>query len=268
MGLTRTAAPDAPAPGERVIALAGNPNVGKSTLFNALTGMRQHTGNWPGKTVELARGRCASEGRRYLLVDLPGTYSLLAHSPEEEVARDFLCFGGAEAAVVVCDATALERNLNLVLQILELCPRTLVCVNLLDEAARKGLKVDLPLLADRLGVPVVGTSARDRTSQARLLSALDALMEAPEPQPRPVRYSAALESAAALLESVLAPLRGRGLAAGWRCGCWRGTGNWRSGHSAPWAYAFQACRASPAPWRRPEGGWRSSTLRRSRYRSW
>ena len=210
MGLTRTAAPDAPAPGERVIALAGNPNVGKSTLFNALTGMRQHTGNWPGKTVELARGRCASEGRRYLLVDLPGTYSLLAHSPEEEVARDFLCFGGADAAVVVCDATALERNLNLVLQILELCPRTLVCVNLLDEAARKGLKVDLPLLADRLGVPVVGTSARDRTSQARLLSALDALMEAPEPQPRPVRYSAALESAAALLESVLAPLRGRG----------------------------------------------------------
>ena len=260
MGLTRTAAPDAPAPGERVIALAGNPNVGKSTLFNALTGMRQHTGNWPGKTVELARGRCASEGRRYLLVDLPGTYSLLARSPEEEVARDFLCFGGADAAVVVCDATALERNLNLVLQILELCPRTLVCVNLLDEAARKGLKVDLPLLADRLGVPVVGTSARDRTSQARLLSALDALMEAPEPQPRPVRrpcWSPCWRRCGA-----------GDLAAGWRCGCWRGTGNWRSGHSAPWAYAFQACRASPAPWRRPEGGWRSSTLRRSRYRSW
>ena len=107
-------------PEDRVIALAGNPNVGKSTVFNALTGLRQHTGNWPGKTVANAQGQCEHRERGYVLVDLPGTYSLMAHSAEEEVARDFLCFGGADAAVVVCDATCLERNLNLVLQTLEL----------------------------------------------------------------------------------------------------------------------------------------------------
>ena len=126
-------------PDDRIVALAGNPNVGKSTVFNALTGLRQHTGNWPGKTVTSAQGRCERGGRGYVLVDLPGTYSLMAHSAEEEVARDFLCFGGADGAVVVCDATCLERNLNLVLQTLELQPRTVVCVNLLDEAERKGL---------------------------------------------------------------------------------------------------------------------------------
>ena len=195
-------------PGERVIALAGNPNVGKSTLFNALTNLHQHTGNWPGKTVALAQGTCSSGQYDYLFVDLPGTYSLMAHSPEEEVARDFICFGGADAAVVVCDATCLERNLNLVLQTLELCPRTLVCVNLLDEAKRKGVEVDLALLAQKLGVPVVGTSVRDKSSQTRLLAALDDLMEGPEPRPEPVRYPSALESAAALLEPFLRTYRG------------------------------------------------------------
>ena len=140
---------------ERVIALAGNPNVGKSTVFNALTGLHQHTGNWPGKTVATARGRCRHRGMDYVLVDLPGTYSLMAHSPEEEVARDFFCFGGADGAVVVCDATCLERNLNLVLQVLELQPRTVVCVNLLDEAERKGVRVDLEELSRRWG-PVPG----------------------------------------------------------------------------------------------------------------
>ena len=194
-------------PGEKVIALAGNPNVGKSTLFNGLTNMHQHTGNWPGKTVALAQGRCASEQNDYLFVDLPGTYSLMAHSPEEEVARDFICFGGADAAVVVCDATCLERNLNLVLQTLELCPRTLVCVNLLDEAARKGVEVDLPLLAQKLGVPVVGTSVRDKSSQPRLLSALDQLLAGPEPRPVPVGYPQALESAAGMLAPFLGQLR-------------------------------------------------------------
>ena len=109
-----------------VIALAGNPNTGKSTLFNALTGLKQHTGNWPGKTVLLARGSCTHRGRQFHLVDLPGTYSLLANSAEEEVARDFICFARPDATIVVTDATCLERNLNLVLQVLEITPRVVV----------------------------------------------------------------------------------------------------------------------------------------------
>ncbi len=141
------------------IALAGNPNVGKSTLFNALTGLRQHTGNWAGKTVATARGEYTFEGKRYQLVDLPGTYSLAAHSQEEAVARDYIQSGQADAVVVVCDATCLERNLILVLQVLELTGKVLVCVNLLDEAERLGIQVDLSGLSQRLGVPVVGTAA-------------------------------------------------------------------------------------------------------------
>lgn len=145
--------------GDRVIALAGNPNVGKSTVFNALTGMKQHTGNWPGKTVATAQGRCRHGKHSFVLVDLPGTYSLLAHSAEEEVARDFLLSGAADAVIVVCDATCLERNLSLVLQTLELTPSVVVCVNLMDEARKKGISVDLGELSDLLGVPVVGTAA-------------------------------------------------------------------------------------------------------------
>ena len=143
------------APGDKVVALAGNPNVGKSTVFNALTGLNQHTGNWPGKTVASAQGRCATRENAYILVDIPGTYSLMAHSAEEEVARNFICFGGADAVVVVCDATCLARNLNLVLQTLEITPNVVVCVNLMDEAARKGIRLDLELLSARLGVPAV-----------------------------------------------------------------------------------------------------------------
>ena len=133
-------------PGQKVIALAGNPNVGKSTVFNALTGMKQHTGNWPGKTVTSAEGVCTYGGRQYRLVDLPGTYSLMAHSAEEEVARNFLCFSAPDAVCVVCDATCLERNLNLVLQTLEITPRTVVCVNLMDEAHRLHIRIDLAAL--------------------------------------------------------------------------------------------------------------------------
>ena len=123
---------------ERIIALAGNPNVGKSTVFNALTGLKQHTGNWPGKTVSVAQGKYSRRGRNFILVDLPGTYSLSANSVEEEIARDYICFGGADAVVVVVDATCLERNLNLVLQTIEITDKVIVCVNLMDEAKRKG----------------------------------------------------------------------------------------------------------------------------------
>ena len=155
------------------VALAGNPNVGKSTIFNALTGMKQHTGNWAGKTVSNAEGVCQSENFSYTLVDIPGTYSLLSHSPEEEIARDFLKFGGSHAVIVVCDATCLERNLNLCLQIMEICPNVLVCVNLLDQAKRRHIKVDLEKLSQELGVRVIGTIGHKNKSVKAILSALD-----------------------------------------------------------------------------------------------
>lgn len=143
----------------RVVALAGNPNTGKSTLFNALTGLKQHTGNWPGKTVTRAEGGYEYAGVRYKLVDLPGTYSLLSASQDEEIARDFILFGQPDCTIVVTDATCLERNLNLVLQVLEITERAVVCVNLMDEARRKGLAVDTRSLACDLGVPCVPTTA-------------------------------------------------------------------------------------------------------------
>ncbi len=182
-------------PDQRTAALAGNPNVGKSTVFNALTKMRQHTGNWPGKTVSTAQGRCRRQGRDYVLVDLPGCYSLLSHSAEEEAARDFLCFGGADCAVVVCDASCLERNLNLALQVLELKPNALLCVNLLDEARRKGVAVDLPQLSRLLGVPVVGTAAREGQGLEELMDQVERLCAHPLPQrERPlVEYGPRLE---------------------------------------------------------------------------
>lgn len=160
------------------VALAGNPNVGKSTLFNALTGLRQHTGNWAGKTVATARGEYIFEGREYQLVDLPGTYSLAAHSQEEAVARDYIQSGKADGVVVVCDATCLERNLILVLQVLELTGRVLVCVNLMDEAERLGVEVDLPALSKRLGVPVVGTAGGRQDGLEELKAAIARLVSA------------------------------------------------------------------------------------------
>lgn len=144
-----------------IIALAGNPNVGKSTVFNHLTGLKQHTGNWPGKTVSNARGNYFYKKRKFVLVDLPGTYSLLANSVEEQVARDFICFGKPRATVVVVDATCLERNLNLVLQVSEITDHVLVCLNLMDEAEKKGIKIDIEALEKRLGVPVIPAAARD-----------------------------------------------------------------------------------------------------------
>jgi len=158
-----------------VVALAGNPNTGKSTVFNALTGLRQHTGNWPGKTVTRAEGGFEYSGHRYKLVDLPGTYSLLATSLDEQVARDFILFGQPDVTVVVADATRLERNLNLVLQVLEITDRVVVCLNLMDEARRHGLQVDDRRLARDLGVPVVPTAARYRRGFDLLLKTIDAV---------------------------------------------------------------------------------------------
>jgi ferrous iron transport protein B len=143
-----------------VVALAGNPNTGKSTVFNSLTGLRQHTGNWPGKTVARAEGGFSSGENRYKLVDLPGTYSLLSASLDEEIARNFILFGQPDVTVIVVDATRLERNLNLVLQVLEITDRVVVCLNLMDEARRRGLDIDDRRLARDLGVPVVPTAAR------------------------------------------------------------------------------------------------------------
>ncbi|MGH9218289.1 MAG: FeoB small GTPase domain-containing protein [Vicinamibacterales bacterium] len=154
---------------DRVIALAGNPNTGKSTLFNALTGLRQHTGNWPGKTVTRAEGGFQFAGKRYKLVDLPGTYSLLSASDDEEVARNFLLFGRPDCTVVVVDASALERNLYLVLQVLEITDRVVVAVNLIDEAKRRGIAVDARSLARDLGVPAVPIVARTSENVMALL---------------------------------------------------------------------------------------------------
>lgn len=158
---------------DRVVALAGNPNTGKSTLFNALTGLKQHTGNWPGKTVTRAEGGFEFAKVRYKLVDLPGTYSLLSASHDEQIARDFLLFGHPDATIVVIDATAIERNLNLVLQVLEITDRVVIAVNLMDEAKRKGIDVDVRSLSRDLGVPAVAIVARTSEGIHALLEAID-----------------------------------------------------------------------------------------------
>lgn len=189
--------------GDFVVALAGNPNVGKSTVFNALTGMKQHTGNWTGKTVQNAQGRCSHGDMSYVMVDIPGTYSLLAHSAEEEVARDFICFGGTDAVIVVCDASCLERNLNLVLQTIEITEHTLVCVNLLDEAKKKEIAVDLEKLENMLGVPVCGAAARSGIGIDEMMSRLPEAVSNPPAEKPTVIYAAEIETAIGMIIPVL-----------------------------------------------------------------
>lgn len=160
-----------------VIALAGNPNTGKSTVFNTLTGLHQHTGNWPGKTVTNARGEFKTSSHDYVLVDLPGTYSLFATSEEEVIAHDFICFGHPDAVVVVTDATALERNLHLAFQVMELTERVILCINLIDEANKKGIDIDKTGLEKELGIPVVLTSARNGIDIDTLKQTLDQVID-------------------------------------------------------------------------------------------
>lgn len=200
---------------DAVIALVGNPNVGKSTVFNALTNLRQHTGNWPGKTVETARGAYTYHGKDYILVDLPGAYSLHPGSAEEEVTRDYLLSGEADVTLVVADATCLERNLALVLQILEVSWPVVLCVNLLDEAEKKHITVDLPVLERELGCPVVGAAARGGRGLDEVRQALEDAVLHPAPRPESTlmaqvcgdcqecRTLAAMSRASAIMEAAV-----------------------------------------------------------------
>lgn len=199
-----------------VVALAGNPNTGKSTVFNSLTGLHQHTGNWPGKTVTNAQGKFTHRNNKYILVDLPGTYSLLVNSVEEQVARDFICFGNPHATVIVTDATCLERNLNLVLQILEITDKVVVCVNLMDEAKRKKIEIDLEMLSDLLGVPVVGTSARCGDGLDKLKDLIWKVSSgAISPTPRQITYNEVIENAIKKVEPYIRDLIGDQMNSKW-----------------------------------------------------
>lgn len=186
------------------IALAGNPNVGKSTVFNALTGMRQHTGNWAGKTVANASGTFTHRNIDFTLVDIPGTYSLMASSPDEEAAREFICFGQPDCIIVVLDATCLERNLNLAIQILEVNKKAVICVNLLDEATKKGIQIDLDELSLYLGVPVVGTAARSGEGLDELKDAVfDVATGERKVFGTKIKYNSNLEKAITKLENII-----------------------------------------------------------------
>lgn len=192
---------------DKVVALAGNPNVGKSTVFNGLTGLNQHTGNWPGKTITNAQGNYKHKDKNFVIVDIPGTYSLMANSAEEEVARDFICFGDPDITVVVVDATCLERNLNLVLQTIEITNKVVVCVNLLDEAKKKKIDIDLDKLASELGVPVVGTSAREGKGLKDLMDIVYNVTENKiSTNPIKIKYEDKIEKAISKVEQSIIPL--------------------------------------------------------------
>lgn len=189
---------------EKIVALGGNPNVGKSTVFNNLTGLKQHTGNWPGKTVTNATGKYNHRNKEFILVDIPGTYSLMANSEEEEVARDFICFGNPDVTVIVVDATCLERNLNLVLQTIEITDRVIVCVNLMDEAKRKGITVDLVKLSLLLGIPTIGTSANLGQGLNELMDSIyNVTFNKITSKPVKINYDERIERAISIIEAKL-----------------------------------------------------------------
>lgn len=199
-----------------VIALAGNPNTGKSTVFNSLTGLNQHTGNWPGKTVTNAQGKYIYQHQGFILVDLPGTYSLFANSVDEEVARDFVCSGEPKVTVVVTDGTCLERNMNLVLQVMEITDNVVLCVNLLDEARRKKIQVDLPALSTLLGIPVIGTNARDGMGLNELKDAVyQVAMAEIKTTPLRVHYGDEVEECLALLEPIVQSMADKNINSRW-----------------------------------------------------
>ena len=196
-GATLTQSGTKTAAWDYTIALAGAPNTGKSTIFNALTGLRQHVGNWPGKTVRRAEGAFNFNRKKYKLIDLPGTYSLLSTSTDEEIARDFVLFGRPDVTIVVADATRLERNLSLAMQIMEITDRVVIAVNLLDEARRRGVTIDERSLARDLGVPVVPMAARRGEGVTELLRVLEAVAQGAYPtRPRRMKYADARLAAA------------------------------------------------------------------------
>lgn len=191
---------------DKIVALCGNPNVGKSTVFNNLTGLNQHTGNWPGKTVTNAHGKHTHKDKNFILVDIPGTYSLMSNSLEEEVARDFMCFGNPDTTVVIIDGTCLERNLNLVLQSLEITSKVVVCVNLMDEARKKDIYIDLDKLSEKLGVPVVATNALKGEGLNKLMDEVyNVSFNKTKTNPIKIIYEEEIENAISDIELIITP---------------------------------------------------------------